>query len=309
MKRAIAMSVSGEPTDALLKYIEIAERDNWAIFAAGDHEASFHKFEELNGPNFKYITPERQQELYGELSELVGWGLLQRRNFAIIEAYKWGADIVATVDANNSPRDNWGSDCYVGETILVDKVHTDDPVFDPYSATEHSSNLWHRGFPLELLGTRQKSKRTGVARCKVLVQEDLIDGDPDIDAVCRIANGPHVKFKKGMPFMGDTISPFNAKNTFLSREVIKEYFIFPGIGSNGDIWASYWVQHKFPESVIYNRSSVYRPHSDHDHVKDMQQEVEGFKNNFEVAQNPVKIFELLPQEAFKAFRLWQELFQ
>lgn len=309
MKRAIVTTTSVAPTEALLKYVEIAKRDGWHMFVAGNRETPFDKHIALNSDYYTYITPEKQEEVSKELSDLIGWDGPQRRNFAILEAFKWGADIIATIDVENDPRDNWGTDCYVGETILVDMVHTDEVAFDPYSATEHSSNLWHRGFPLDLLNTRQKSKRDGVGRRRVLVQEDLIDGDPDIDSICRIASSPRVKFKKNNPFVGDKISPFSALNTFLSREVIREYFIFPGVGNSGDIWASYWLQHKFPGVLAYNRSSAYKPHTDSNHVREVQEDIEGFKHNLEVSQNPVRIFELLPPEAFKAFQIWQELIQ
>ena len=34
---------------------------------------------------------------------MIGWKCIQRRNFALIQAYKYGADVIATIDDDNIP--------------------------------------------------------------------------------------------------------------------------------------------------------------------------------------------------------------
>ena len=64
-------------------------------------------------------------------------------------------------------------------------------VLDPYWITFHDRHIWHRGFPWEWITERNKA--TGLLgyynHTKILVQAGLIDGEPDIDAVCRIGFG------------------------------------------------------------------------------------------------------------------------
>ena len=36
-----------------------------------------------------------------KLSKLIGWNCIQRRNFAILEAYERGAEIIALIDDDN----------------------------------------------------------------------------------------------------------------------------------------------------------------------------------------------------------------
>ena len=49
------------------------------------------------------MTPEKQEILYPELSNTIGWKSIQRRNIGFVYAYQNGADIVATVDDDNIP--------------------------------------------------------------------------------------------------------------------------------------------------------------------------------------------------------------
>ena len=74
----------------------------------------------------------------------------QRRNIGFIEAYNLGADVIATVDDDNIPYENWGQNLYVGLETECDHYEAENGVFDPLSVT-NSNFLWHRGYPVELI--------------------------------------------------------------------------------------------------------------------------------------------------------------
>ena len=59
-----------------------------------------------------------------------------------------------------------------------------------------------------------------------MIQADLWDGDPDIDAISRMTYKPIVKYKKLKPYASKKISPFNSQNTFFSGIIIKFKIIF-----------------------------------------------------------------------------------
>ena len=44
--------------------------------------------------------------------DLIGWNCIQRRNFGILYAWKNNADVVAVVDDDNIPYNNWGKNYY-----------------------------------------------------------------------------------------------------------------------------------------------------------------------------------------------------
>src|SRR5436853_4035016 len=221
-----------------------------------------------------------QEKISKKLSDLIGWNCIQRRNFGLVQAYQDGAEIIATVDDDNIPYSSWGKTVKVNEKTTPILYKTKEIVFDPLCTTY--PQMWHRGFPIQLLDERQYTK-IPMKKVEVLVQADLWDGSPDIDAVCRITLDPQVKFKEYMAAFATTAySPFNSQNTFLSRKLFPDYFLFPHIGRMDDIWASYYIQSKFPkESIIYSKPTVFQKRNEHDLAKDLEQELIGYKHTLD----------------------------
>src|SRR5262249_28124550 len=132
------------------------------------------------------------------------------------------------------------------------------------------------------------------------IQADFWDGDPDIDAVCRMEHAPECGFEAScFPITSDKMSPFNSQNTFLSGAVLKDYFLFPHVGRMDDIWASYYVQAK-GYKVVYGKASVYQQRNEHDLVRDMRQEYLGYEHNLklvsDLATDPDRISWYLPPD-------------
>src|SRR5262245_50131654 len=139
------------------------------------------------------------------------------------------ADIVAVVDDDNIPYPDWGQDLMIGREVKTKYYETDLPAFDPVGATNHR-HIWHRGFPLQLLPKRGYSK-VAEKTVQADVQADFWDGDPDIDAVCRMEHAPECKFDAAcFPISSNKLSPFNSQNTFISGRALKDYFLFPHVG-------------------------------------------------------------------------------
>ena len=307
-KKAIVTTTINPPTEALKKFIKIAKEDDWHLFIVGDQKTPHKDYEDIASvvDCVTYLHPDDQEKISKELSDLIGWNCIQRRNFGLVAAYKWGAETIATIDDDNIPYSHWGKNCKVGQELGISVFRTTCKVFDPLSVTHPS--LWHRGFPIQLLEERQLSKPQLLKR-KVLVQADLWDGSPDVDAVCRITLDPKVSFRPTLiPYASNVAGPFNSQNTFLSREVFPTYFLFPHIGRMDDIWASYVTQFKFPDSVIYSKASVYQERNPHDLTKDLEAEMIGYKHSLEFSQRPADWQELMPEESLKAYEVYKELF-
>lgn len=307
MRKAIVTTTINSPTKALKRFIKIADKQDWHLFIVGDKKTPHQPYYDIDTAMdcVTYLDPEAQEKISPELSELIGWNCIQRRNFGLVAAYKWGAGVIATVDDDNIPYDNWGRNCKVGKVADVN-IYTTETVFDPLSPI--FPHLWHRGFPIQELDNR-KLKGPVLGKRTVLVQADFWDGAPDVDAVCRITLNPQVQFTPGMiPIGSNVIAPFNSQNTFLSRQVIPDYFLFPGIGRMDDIWAAYYVQDKHPDSVIFAAASVVQDRNEHDLTTDLEAEMLGYRHNHEIVKNPVgRIMELLPANAVIAFKVYQSL--
>ncbi len=236
---------------------------------------------------------------------------IQRRNLGLLAAYRQGAEVVAVVDDDNIPLPDWGQNVCLGKPVKVREYQVDVPAFDPVGATNYP-HLWHRGFPLQLL--RDRSYQKWVDKEVIPdVQADFWNGDPDIDAICRMEHAPNCTFdEKWFPMAGNKTSPFNSQNTFLSRKVMKDYFLAPGIGRCDDIWASFYVQ-ALGHKVVYQKPSVVQERNAHDLTVDMEQELDGYRLNLkmlnDLSEDPERIWKYLPEQAKTCFELYRRNFE
>jgi hypothetical protein len=304
MNQVIVTTTIHAPTEALRRFTAM---QGWKLVVVGDKKTP----REWHLPGAIYISPEEQELFDKKLSDAIGWNCIQRRNFGLLWAHDMGADIVAVVDDDNIPYEGWGENLLIGREIEVNYYTNVLPAFDPVGATNYG-NLWHRGFPLPLLAKRDYSRLTH-KRILPDVQADFWNGDPDIDAICRMQYGPECRFEERFfPLSGTGLAPFNSQNTFLAGSILKDYFLFPKIGRMDDIWAAYYVQAK-GVCVVYGKASVYQQRNVHDLVGDMRQEYLGYEHNLNIVQalpnNPAALVQFLPQESIRAWELYLKHFQ
>jgi hypothetical protein len=303
MNKYIVTTTISEPTTATRAFAQIP---GWTLIVVGDIKTPHSAYKSLD---CIYIHPEEQESKYKEVSDAIGWKSIQRRNIGFLEAFNLGADVVATVDDDNIPYENWGQDLFVGKEIECDTWRPERDVFDPLSVTK-SNHVWHRGYPIDYVPDRLKVDFVGKTLRKVLVQADLWDGDPDIDALSRLSYRPLVKFAEiCSPYCSSAISPFNSQNTFLSREVLPFYAVLPHIGRMDDIWGSYILQYYFPNSVIYNSASVYQQRNPQDLITNLENEILGYRNTLKLLQNLSKFYEFLPESTMRFLRSYKSFFQ
>ena len=187
----IATTTINKPTKALKLF---AKNKNCKLIVALDKKSK--KFDLKNSI---VLSTKYQEKKWPKLSKLVGWNCIQRRNFAILEAFERGAETIALIDDDNIPYKNWFKNIFIDKKILCKEVKTNKIIFDPVGYTNHK-NLWHRGLPLELVNNR-KYKDGKKYLIKPDIQANFWNGDPDIDAVCRMIFKPECNFKKKLfPF-------------------------------------------------------------------------------------------------------------
>ena len=303
MKKVIVTTTINPPTQAVLRF---DATEDWDLVVVGDQKTpKDYKLE-----RGVYVSPEEQEAYDKELSDAIGWNCIQRRNFGLLWAHDMDADILAIIDDDNIPYKGWAGNLMVGRDVEVNYYETNLPAFDAVGATNHSQ-IWHRGYPLQLIPQRDYSK---FFKKNIVpdVQADFWNGDPDIDAICRMEHAPECDFDPScFPIAANKISPFNSQNTFLSGEILKDYFLFPHCGRMDDIWAAYYVQAKGAQ-VVYGQASVYQERNVHDLVKDMKQEYIGYENNLklvqELAQDPDALLRYLPERTKEAYQLYQRHF-
>ena len=231
-------------------------------------------------------------------------------NFALLWAHDMKADLVALVDDDNLPLEGWGRDLLVGRQVEVDYYQTDLPAFDPVGATNYP-HLWHRGFPLQLVSRRDYSRKSRT-KIQVDIQADFWNGDPDVDAICRLEHAPECTFDPApFPMAANRMGPFDSQNTFIRGELLKDYCMFPPVGRMDDIWPGYCLQAK-GFKVAYNKASVYQARNPHDLIRDLQNEYFGYENNLRLVEHlnrdPGSFLAYVPERTARAVELYRRHF-
>jgi hypothetical protein len=298
--KCIATTTIYEPSEALRKY---AAMSDWKLIVAGDLKTPHDSYRKME--NIIYLDPAEQDRLYPRLSDAIGWNCMERRNISVLHAYKLGAEVVALVDDDNIPLDGWGQNLMIGKPTKCNiYTPTKHPlVFDPVSATEYK-NIWHRGYPMPWLNGRHEwTKEEGVVT--PAIQADFWNGDPDIDAVCRCEHAPDCTFDpSNFPIATTALSPFNSQNTFLSRGVIRDYFLWPETLRMQDIWAAYYVE-ALGHKVVYGKASVYQARNEHNLVTDFKNEIIGYLNTHTLVTEPLNIKKYISENSWTAFVEYQ----
>jgi hypothetical protein len=308
MTKVICTTTINAPTEALLKF---AAMEDWHLVIAGDLKtphSAFHDFENRNKKSITYLTPCDQEKVFPMLSQLVGWNCIQRRNLAFAYALVLlGADLIASVDDDNIPDENWGKEIHLGEPVTHTRYDTECVAFDPLSVTSRP-DLWHRGFPIQWLHNRGDAVGTKTSG-RFDIQANLWTGEPDVDAICRMTKETALnKLEADYPFTGARPAPFNSQNTILTRKAALEYFMFPGIGRMDDIWAAFYLQAR-GFKVLFHKPTVYQARNVHDNTEDMKAEYLGYENNHKILFDltPRLLLSYLPKQsrlAFDAYRYY-----
>lgn len=306
MNKNLIISTSiNHPTKAIKKFDNFK---NWKLIVIGDKKTP-KNYKLKNGI---YVSPNDQVKIDKKLSNLIGWNCIERRNMGLVLAKKMRAKIIALVDDDNIPYNNWENNILIGKNIKAKFYNLKQPVFDPIYQTNYK-NLWHRGFPVENIDERENIKYK-YKNVTVDVQAGFWNGDPDVDAVCRMIYKPNCKFNKNyFPFFSNKISPFNSQNTFINAKLLKYYFLFPDQGRMHDIWASYYLQYKKKINILYSEASVLQKRNKHNLITDLKNELIGLKHTAKIikkiSEKKFKLNEFFTKRAIKAYNQYLKHFE
>jgi len=195
--------------------------------------------------NAIYYNVEDQIMLGYKCSDIIGWNKITRRNISLLEALRYGADIIISIDDDNIPLNKKYFTDF--ETILT-------TAFNGLKAYSDSKWLnigeflvppvYHRGFPYALRHRDLETRLKPVIGQRVGIAAGLWFGDPDIDAMERITNAPIVHqtsevLRHGVIVDRSHFTPVNSQNTAYIAELASLMMMLEGVGRYQDIWASY----------------------------------------------------------------------
>ncbi len=242
--------------------------------------------------NAVYLDLHEQDRLGYQCSDIIGPRSIQRRNIALLEAIRSGADVVLSVDDDNAPAHEW---YFQGlhQSLAGPQGERDSGAGGWFNLGDRSiPDYYYRGFPFSLRPTAAAPEPEPVdaGACRVGVVNGLIYGDPDINAIDRYpGGGPRVTGyylgeQDSIPLNGiyvnprTTWTPINSQNTAYVRELAPLAFVLPGIGRYDDIWASFMalrVMEATDYHVLFGEPSVIQERNPHNWLIDLEKEMYG----------------------------------
>jgi hypothetical protein len=141
-----------------------------------------------------------------------------RKNIGYLEAMYAGADVIRETDDDNEPLPQfvgWRPDASIDAYTVTDPFLGLDwvNVYEHFQA--HGVKVWPRGLPLDRIHS-SPCVATGPHPCYAPIQQCVVNGDPDVDAIFRLANPTAVnyQFRQTIPLaLRDVWSPFNSQST------------------------------------------------------------------------------------------------
>jgi hypothetical protein len=161
---------------------------------------------------------------------------------------------------------------------------------DLLDAGEPSPRIYARGFPYSQRDGSVDGAGETVERApaRVRINAGLWSGDPDVDAVTRLALQPTVQARdpRAVVLERGTWAPVNSQNTALHRDAIPAYYFvrmgYPLFGQRvdrfGDIFSGYFVQacaKHLGDAVRFGDPVTRHLRNDHALLTDLVQELPG----------------------------------
>jgi hypothetical protein len=238
-------------------------------------------------------------------SDLTGWCTIARRNIALLEALKWGADVIVTIDDDNIPVDEdyfrsfrsvLDSDAFAPRIPFHGiKANGGFGWFDPCSLQfpVGGRRVVQRGFPQNAMMTAFRGMAFGsVADAKIGVAQGMILGDPDTSAVDRISQRPEVHQVSELLRAGivtdpkECYAPLNSQNLAFIRQLAPCFLMVPSYDRYDDIYASLVAQRVMREHnlfVHYGQPFAFQQRNPHNLLADLRKEQWGAEHILELA--------------------------
>jgi hypothetical protein len=218
-----------------------------------------------------------------------------RKNIGYLVAISRGAECIYETDDDNTPSADWQ---LRNRTVQARKVNGLRwcNVYRYFS----DDLIWPRGLPLDHIATAGKKMPSPSRASSVIspIQQGLVDGSPDVDAIWRLVLDKPFRFQPGasVALMSGVWCPFNSQSTWWWPEAYPLMYL-PSFCTfrMTDIWRSFVAQRclwALDGAVTFHAPEVVQQRNEHNLLKDFQDEVPGYLANDQI----VRLLEEQPLE-------------
>ncbi|MGB7978590.1 MAG: STELLO glycosyltransferase family protein [Chlamydiales bacterium] len=268
MEQWIVVTTIQYPTPALCK---LAQIPGWQLVVVGDKKTppDWH----LDG--CIYLSPERQLALGYALSALLPWNHYCRKNIGYLYAIEQGAKVIYETDDDNEPLDDLR---YIPCDRSLPLLFSQGDAFNIY-AYFGSPEVWPRGFPFPLSHSSAWAIH-GAEACRIGIEQGVVNGSPDVDAIFRLTQDRTVVFDPMPPcFLPPGLfCPINSQNTFFHKNVFFALYLPSTVTMRvADIWRGYIAQKmlwSFGSVTAFSGPNAYQERNPHVLLHDFSMELD-----------------------------------
>lgn len=267
-----------EPTPGLQALAEASLQHGFDFILIGD-ESSPKQFH-LDGCDFFGL--DRQQKLGFDFAQVCPVRHYARKNIGYLVAMERGASMIVETDDDTVASDRFWRARERSHPVRTLAEHGWINVYRYFT----DANIWPRGLPLDQARAPVPPYRSlPIDKTICPIHHDLVDEDPDVDAVYRLLlELPH-RFDRGpsIALTTGTWSPFNSQNTAWYPEAYPlMYLPVTCTFRMTDIWRSFVAQRLAWTNgwgVLVNDATVSQSRNAHDLMHDFEDEVPGYLAN------------------------------
>ncbi len=210
-----------------------------------------------------------------------------RKNLGYLELMRRGAETIFETDDDNRPAQDWSPRRLEVRTRAV----RPQPWINVY-ALFTAARIWPRGFPLEAVRAPAPALEDESTTRRAPIQQGLVDGAPDVDAVWRLVMGGGLSFERGESVWlpPGSYCPFNSQSTWWWAEAFPLMYL-PSTCSfrETDIWRGVIAQRCLwafgPDyGLVFHAPEMIQERNSHDLLRDLRDEQSLYLNASRMAQ-------------------------
>lgn len=245
-------------------------------------------------PGARLLSLEAQLRTPFALARLLPTGHYARKNVGYLQAIADGATCVYETDDDNHPVAGWAPRARAVVATPVEHAGW----WNVYTGFTREL-IWPRGLPLDLIRRGVEPSRQPPRPVDAPVQQGLVDGSPDVDAVWRLVLDREFRFERApsVALLPRTWCPFNSQSTWWWAPAFALMYLPSHCSFRmTDIWRSFVAQRclwALGAPLVFHAPEVEQVRNAHDLTRDFEQELPGYRENDRIA----KLLDALPLPA------------
>ena len=278
MKKVLVVTtINGKEHEGISRLVEDSIAQDFELILVGDKKTSTNlsTIDESRVHFYNLETQLCSKFLSGHTLPMNHYA---RKNFGYLVAAEMGCDWISETDDDNRLFVEFWDNQEPKQSIRNSGTSQWVNIYNAFGAREY----WHRGIPInEVLGSNSLTTHDIGSSSRIACIQGLADGDPDIDAICRMLYRPVTKFSRTDSFIVEPgyYAPTNSQLTRWRTELTLPLLYLPSTvpWRVSDIWRGLIAQRYFAFSDLrtqFRGGLGFQDRNEHDLLKDFADELE-----------------------------------